>query len=83
MSEQMCNPIGNMFVVPKPWICPRCNRMNAPHIGHCTCQPDAAARVGFGWVVYPGTTGNPKPTGADGYEDYSGDEIDRSGWHDS
>lgn len=23
-----------------PWVCPRCFRVNAPHLPHCDCQPD-------------------------------------------
>ena len=25
--------------VPQPWCCPRCQRINAPHVDHCTCAP--------------------------------------------
>lgn len=25
----------------QPWVCPRCNTVNAPHRDQCTCQPIA------------------------------------------
>ena len=36
---------------PTPWICIRCGKVNAPHSMQCSCEPDAAARERFGYVV--------------------------------
>ncbi len=30
----------------KGWICPRCERVNAPHVEKCDCEPKASASVG-------------------------------------
>ena len=27
------------FNTRQPWICPRCGRVNAPHIDQCSCTP--------------------------------------------
>jgi len=30
--------ILDCFSIPKGWLCPRCNRVNAPHVDHCPCD---------------------------------------------
>lgn len=29
-----------------PWVCPRCNRMNAPHVDVCACSDHAVVTTG-------------------------------------
>ena len=29
------------------WLCPRCKKVNAPHVRQCDCEPDAVAIKGF------------------------------------
>lgn len=30
------------FTIRQPWTCPRCERVCAPHLDHCDCQPQPA-----------------------------------------
>lgn len=39
----------------QPWECPRCNRICAPHLDYCDCQPGQPAAVPSVWPFEPWT----------------------------
>jgi hypothetical protein len=39
-----------------PWTCPRCARVNAPHVDQCCCLPEPVANLTPDCGCPPGTT---------------------------
>lgn len=43
---------------PRGWLCPRCNRSNAPHVDQCPCSPQGIVSVPSVWTpLNPDMTG--------------------------
>lgn len=50
------------LAMPTGWVCPRCGRVNAPHVDQCVCKPDELQGVITVWPPYDGGTTAAGPT---------------------
>lgn len=60
MSTMAPQPISSIGTQRRAWECPRCNRINAPHVDQCSCSSiKANVDVTREWFVRHGSPSKP------------------------
>jgi hypothetical protein len=51
--------MSETFSIRQPWECPRCHRINGPHVDHCDCKPEQKQAEPQRIVIQPVRIDNP------------------------